>query len=198
MAVAAEHRGPELKKCATCGEIFYRDKRCTWAHWEQAKFCSRTCSGLYSAEIAKWDRPSLETSFWRRVEPSGDCWIWKGGTDKDGYGCFSYDKITYRAPALALMLDGRAPNDGEYACHHCDTPSCVRPSHLFPGSPSENVADAVSKGRMKWKSRRKLGAAEVRAIRASFATDKSLGEQYNVSPSNISMIRSKKTWRWLE
>lgn len=37
--------------------------------------------------------------------------------------------------------------DGYYACHHCDNPMCIRPSHLFVGSPRDNTLDCMNKGR---------------------------------------------------
>jgi hypothetical protein len=37
--------------------------------------------------------------------------------------------------------------DGMLICHHCDTPQCVNPEHLFTGSSTENARDMVAKGR---------------------------------------------------
>jgi hypothetical protein len=43
---------------------------------------------------------------------------------------------------------------GLFVCHHCDTPGCVRPDHLFLGTAQENMQDASRKDRMlhgtKW------------------------------------------------
>lgn len=32
-------------------------------------------------------------------------------------------------------------------CHKCDVRHCVRPDHLFPGTQSDNIRDALRKGR---------------------------------------------------
>jgi hypothetical protein len=45
------------------------------------------------------------------------------------------------------MVNGPIP-EGMFICHHCDNPPCVRPDHLFCGSPSDNVRDAIQKGRI--------------------------------------------------
>lgn len=37
---------------------------------------------------------------------------------------------------------------GMYICHHCDNPQCVRPSHLFVGTPKQNMEDCKAKGRL--------------------------------------------------
>jgi hypothetical protein len=48
---------------------------------------------------------------------------------------------------LALFL-GRGIDAGMFlACHTCDNPPCCNPAHLFPGTNSDNVQDALSKGR---------------------------------------------------
>jgi len=35
-----------------------------------------------------------------------------------------------------------------YACHDCDIPRCVRPDHLYLGTPQSNMDDKVARGRL--------------------------------------------------
>jgi hypothetical protein len=82
---------------------------------------------------------------------------------------------------------------GLFVCHTCDTPSCVEVSHLFLGTPRENTQDAVKKRRMK--SRAKLTVDHVRAIRADTRRVREVAKEYGVHPSNISAIRTRKSWK---
>lgn len=40
-----------------------------------------------------------------------------------------------------------------FVCHRCDNPPCCRIDHLFLGSPSQNIQDALLKGRMGLRKR---------------------------------------------
>lgn len=80
------------------------------------------------------------------------CWLWTGSTDQNGYGRIGgYDKHgKYRAliaTRVSLELAGVEIPDGLDACHKCDTPACVNPSHLFAGTAKQNAQDMVAKGR---------------------------------------------------
>lgn len=75
------------------------------------------------------------------------CWLWDG-PKKEGYGVINIGRTKkYPAHRLSLQLASGEMGDGLNACHHCDTPGCVRPSHLFWGTQADNVQDAVRKGR---------------------------------------------------
>lgn len=142
--------GPENKICESCGSIFYRRKANTWAYWAKAKFCSSVCFGISNSKKAEKDRMPIEQSFSRYVIKSDHCWRWTGPKDKDGYAVFFHSKRQYRAAPFSLKLDGRPVPQGMYACHHCDNPECVRPDHLYPGTPKQNVADMMNRGRAKF------------------------------------------------
>lgn len=82
------------------------------------------------------------------IDFDGDCWCWKGQRDKKGYGRIWKDgkkKAAHRV-SWELVNDDPIP-DGMHVCHRCDNPPCVRPSHLFLGTHSDNMKDCAKKGR---------------------------------------------------
>jgi hypothetical protein len=97
--------------------------------------------------------PALMKRFYEKVDNSAgrsDCWPWIGATDGKGRGQFWINGRLVRAPRVAWSLHHNQtfPPD-KLACHTCDNPNCVNPAHIFVGSMSENIADAVRKGRHK-------------------------------------------------
>jgi hypothetical protein len=122
------------------------------------------------------------------------CWEWTGARDKDGYGIFSYEGKSYRAAKIALALDGRPVPTGKYSCHHCDNPACVRPDHLYRGTPTQNASDAKQRNRLNPGRKAKLNPDQVRAIRTATGTHNEIAATFGVSRATISLIRERKTW----
>lgn len=182
-----------LKACAHCSKTFRKDPRNTWAYWERAKYCCQECAGLANSIRAAAVRLSMADTFAKWVKKTDGCWGWTGATDKDGYGIFTYEGKTYRAPKVALALDGRPVPPGKLACHHCDNPICIRPDHLYPGTQLQNMADAVKRNRLR--PRTKLTADQVREIRAAAGTHDAIAASYGVARATISLILEGKTWR---
>jgi hypothetical protein len=89
--------------------------------------------------------------FWERVTRKGPlaydglgrCWNWLGGLYANGYGQFRGQ----RAHRVAYQLSIGPIQKGIQILHRCDNPQCVNPAHLFPGTPKDNMADKVAKGR---------------------------------------------------
>jgi hypothetical protein len=91
----------------------------------------------------------LRKLFWKKVDTSGDCWLWTGHVDKDGYGMVRRNKKNMRASRYAVYLaTGKYVPPGMVVMHDvCDNPPCVRYSHLKVGTQSENIASSYRKGR---------------------------------------------------
>lgn len=84
--------------------------------------------------------------FWSLVDKSEGCWLFRGCAEK--YGVYINDqKRPESAHRLAYRLvKGDIPS-GYIIMHMCDTPGCVRPDHLEPGTHSQNMYDRYAKGR---------------------------------------------------
>jgi hypothetical protein len=87
-------------------------------------------------------------------EPNSGCWLWNGGHNRiRGYGHLHFRGRQERAHRASwIAMRGPIP-PGIFVCHHCDTPECVNPNHLFLGTAKDNAQDFAVKARR----RRELG-----------------------------------------
>ncbi|MFD8088690.1 HNH endonuclease signature motif containing protein [Streptomyces malaysiensis] len=86
--------------------------------------------------------------FWLRVAKSDGCWTWRAALNAYGYGAFwTADKKVVGAHRFSYQLHYGPIPEGMWVLHRCDNPPCVRPDHLFLGSPADNIHDMDSKGR---------------------------------------------------
>jgi hypothetical protein len=148
----------------------------------------------------------MRERFWSKVDCSGECWLWTGATSgRNNYGYFGYGKRVRRAHRVAFEMErGPIPN-GLIVCHACDTPKCVRPSHLFLGTPADNTRDMVQKGRARGGVFRgeahpthKLTAADVLRIREAIGSGRghaAVARDFGVSRGAIRAIATGQTWQ---
>jgi hypothetical protein len=151
--------------------------------------------------------------FWTHVQKRGvnDCWLWTGPTKTVNkrytpmvYGAFSA-KVEGKTQSRNahryawIIANNQLPPAGWVICHHCDTPLCCNPAHLFAGTRADNQRDMQRKLRSgiigEKNPKAKLTREQVLAIRASSARDAELAEQYGVHHTTIYMIRVGRKWR---
>lgn len=137
----------------------------------------------------------MEEVFSKWFKISTGCWEWQGALDKDGYGVFTYAGKTLKAHRAALILGNVELKPGYYACHHCDNPRCVRLSHLYAGTPKQNVSDAIKRGRMKLMKAAKLTEKQVIAIRLAKGTHDEIAKKFLVSRPAVTLIKNRNTWK---
>ncbi len=79
----------------------------------------------------------------------GPCWIWTGTKNQKGYGILLFRGVTVQTHRYVYEeFVGPIP-DGFYMDHLCRVPSCVRPEHLEPVTPRENVLRGYSPPAMR-------------------------------------------------
>lgn len=178
------------------------------------------CS-MHRARIARHGNPSTRLKIAHTMtardyldahvphRPDGDCWVWTGPIDKNGYGVANAPRPSgKRGPARAHRviyeaLVGPIP-DGKLLMHACDNPPCVNPAHLTPASDAENLADMARKGRSARGSRHraaKLTEAQVMEVRTKYATGRYtlrvLAAEYGLTLTPMSQLVRGVTWKHL-
>lgn len=87
--------------------------------------------------------------FWSRVDTTGDCWLWTAGKTRQGYGAIRVRGVQMGAHRLSAMIHFGMFDRRLYVLHWCDTPACVRPSHLHLGDHAQNMHEKGDRGRAR-------------------------------------------------
>jgi len=96
---------------------------------------------------------SMEDRFWRKVQKTAGCWLWTGSKEPRGYGHFLDGRKIRKASHVSWEIyHGKPFPKGAHACHDCDNPSCVCPTHLYVGTNFTNQQDRVRRGRHNFAS----------------------------------------------
>lgn len=153
--------------------------------------------------------PPLSERFWAKVEKTETCWLWRGALFRRGYGCFSIKHKSHLSHRVAWEITHGPIPEGMLVCHKCDNPLCVRPDHLFLGTPKDNMDDKTQKGRARYTARNNpshgekswkatLTDEQVRQIRSRFkprvVTMQQLADEFGVTKSTIADIIYRRRW----
>lgn len=151
--------------------------------------------------------------FWEHVDrspghgPWGNCWLWTGCKDENGYGRPNKYGLKTRIHRFSYELYfGPVLVDDLIVRHQCDTPACVNPSHLVLGTRLDNARDRDHRGRngvMGSKNpHAKLSEAQVIEIRQSwtgqYGQASALMRQYGIKAPALYAILSGTTWKHLD
>lgn len=181
--------GGMKRKCKTCD---------TAARHKRQPLTTGTCG--VGARMNQVDR------FMRQVVPIpiAGCWMWSGAINgREGYGQIMFDGRRQGAHRVAVQIFKGPIPDGMFVLHHCDTPGCVNPEHLYVGSLSDNSSDRERRGRgadnRGSKSPKALLTEEAaRHILTSTEKPKVLAERFGVHPETIYTVLKRRSWRHVQ
>ena len=202
MVKARNYRSKSVSICQKCGDEYHP----ILGREDTSLFCSMKCAAGHGNR-ARWAKapPAIDRFEKKYIpEPNTGCWLWTATGDEKGYGHFRYKGRPQKAHRASWMLHRGEIPDGMLVCHHCDTPACVNPDHLFLGTNDDNMRDRQEKGRQARGERAPtavLTEREVSAIR--LLSDKhdipkaDIAEAFGVGGSTIGAIVRRKTWTHL-
>lgn len=146
--------------------------------------------------------PSKE-KFFSKTDKSGDCWMWLGSFDRDGYGLFwdGDNQKMMRSHQYSYELH-YGDRSGYCVMHTCDNPSCVNPNHLMLGTNADNCADKVSKNRHakgEQQGASKLTEDDVVSILdRRNESYKVICSEYDIQPSTLYRIWNRESWKHIQ
>lgn len=124
--------------------------------------------------------------FLGKIEVDGECWRYTGQIGRDGYGQFKVACRNVAAHRFSFAMEHEIP-PGLFVLHRCDNRACVRPTHLFLGTHTDNMRDMVAKGR--YRVRTVIASDLVPGLRARIAqgeTQTTIAAEFGVTQSSIS------------
>jgi len=174
--------------CQFCGVSF---EDYPHAPRQGRRFCSHAC---YSR--SRTNRLNAET-FWSYVLKSEGCWAWTGYLSRGGYGRFPCAGKKLAAHRVAWELTYGPIPPGRLVCHHCDNRWCVRPDHLYVGTPAGNSQDMA----LRKRGRNRLGPTDVlemRRLRATAVPIDNLAVRFGVAESTAYQAINGTRWHHLD
>lgn len=177
------------RKCPKCNNNLH------YKHKKSLLFAER-----HNTSCIKCAKGNPIERFWSYVKKTDTCWLWTGCSTHLGYAQIGVNYKLISVHRFSWEIHNGPIPEGKWVLHKCDNPSCVRPDHLFLGTPKDNTQDMLHKHRDNGpKGERqhchKFTAEEVMKIRASTDSQSEIARQYKVNQSTISHIINHQTWK---
>lgn len=198
----------QRKRAVRTPSISYVCEVCksTFTHWASKphRYCSRAC--FFTGRKREFvDR------FWAKIERRSisECWPWTAGHISFGYGMVFDPDCGRNRPSHQVAWElyyGEQFPSWLQGNHHCDNPPCCNPTHVYAGTALENMADAVTRGRLRpvngeRSNLSKLSAAQVTEIRLALSegvlTRREIAERFSVTKACIGSIENRQSWAHL-
>lgn len=100
-------------------------------------------------QLRYWSKINKNGSIPAHCPELGNCWERTPKVREPPYGMMTFNgKSTAMHRISWILAYGEIP-DGLWVLHKCDNRLCVRPDHLWLGTPKDNTQDMMRKGRHK-------------------------------------------------
>ena len=135
------------------------------------------------------------------TEPNTGCWLWGGVTNGVGYGRLKVGRKMLYAHRLQWERHNGAIPKAMLVCPKCDVPTCINPEHLFLGTFSDNIKDAVQKGRTQKGGdtyNARLSEPQVIEIFHDKRAVEVISEEYKISITHVYQIKRGDRWKHLK
>lgn len=132
--------------------------------------------------------------FMKKIDTSGDCWIWMANKSASGYGTFGISRKMSRAHRIMFILIYGPIPKGFHVMHSCNNPSCVNPDHLSAGNEKDNMGYAARQGRMAQKLT-KDDVLKIRRLNLDGLTQRAIAKKFSIRHSVVHRIVKRKLWK---